>query len=61
MANTSLVFRAPAARCPLPTRSPIAWIKRRARRLARAYDIERHEAVENAFMDWSLFNPTATL
>lgn len=34
-----------------------AWIKRRARRLMRAFQISRREAVANAWQDWSHFYP----
>lgn len=37
--------------------SAVAWIKRRARRLASAFDIPRHEAVANAWQDWTQFHP----
>lgn len=46
--------------CPRQTRSPLSWIKRRARCIAQFYQIERREAVQNAALDWSAFNPTAT-
>lgn len=39
--------------------SASAWIKRRARRLARAFQISRREAVANAWQDWTYFNPGA--
>lgn len=45
------------------TRSPahrLAWIKRRARRLALAFSIDRHLAVHSAAFDWSQFNPQST-
>lgn len=34
-----------------------AWIKRRARRLVRAFQIDRREAVATAWQDWSHFHP----
>lgn len=34
-----------------------AWIKRRARRLVRAFQITRREAVANAVIDWTDFCP----
>lgn len=33
------------------------WIKRRARSLQSAYVLSRREAVANAALDWSHFNP----
>lgn len=37
-------------------RTAAAWIRRRARRLARAFQLGRHEAVANAWQDWTYFN-----
>lgn len=37
--------------------SATAWIRRRARRLMRAFQISRREAVANAWLDWSHFHP----
>lgn len=34
-----------------------AWVKRRARRLVRAFQITRREAVANAVIDWLRFRP----
>ena len=50
-ARASLYLSAP--------RRPLTWIKRRARRLARAFQINRREAVANAWQDWTYFNPGA--
>lgn len=41
------------------SRSPQAWIRRRARRLARAYNLSRREAIKNAIIDYSHFQPGA--
>jgi hypothetical protein len=38
---------------------PLSWVKRRARRLALVYRISRRDAVANAAIDWSHFNPTS--
>lgn len=40
-------------------RSPINWVRRRARRLQRCFHVNRHEAVLNAWQDWAAFNPLA--
>lgn len=45
------------AQRPLAQRNPLAWIKRRARRLARAFNLTRREAVHCAAIDWSHFMP----
>ena len=37
-----------------------AWIKRRARRLVKAFQISRREAVANAWQDWAQFHPNTT-
>lgn len=34
-----------------------AWVKRRARRLLRAFQITRREAVAYALLDWIHFRP----
>lgn len=44
-----------------PSRSPASWIRRRARRLARAYNLSRRAAIKNAIVDWMHFNPGALL
>lgn len=44
-------------RPPVAHPSASAWIKRRARRLVRAFHISRREAVANAWLDWSHFYP----
>ncbi len=44
-------------RPPITHLSASAWIKRRARRLVRAFQISRREAVANAWMDWMHFYP----
>lgn len=41
------------------SRSPQAWIRRRARRLARAYNLTQREALKNAIIDWAHFQPGA--
>lgn len=59
MANEIIFKRALAA--PLsPARTRLTWIKRRARCIALAYQIDRREAVANAALDWHSFNPTTT-
>lgn len=35
----------------------LGWIKRRARRLIGFYQVNRHEAVVTARLDWALFQP----
>lgn len=35
----------------------LAWIKRRARRLASGFGITRRDAVANAFLDYASFHP----
>lgn len=47
-------------RTPVTHLSASAWIKRRARRLVRAFQISRREAVASAVTDWFMFNPTPT-
>lgn len=51
-------------RAPLAPRSPsinrLSWIKRRARCIALAFQVNRREAVASAAGDWFMFNPTAT-
>lgn len=42
-------------RTPATHLSASAWIKRRARRLVRAFQISRSEAVANAWLDWTHF------
>lgn len=50
-----------ASLAPLsPTRPRLSWIIRRARCMAQFYKISRREAVANAALDWTHFNPTAT-
>lgn len=44
-------------RPPIARQSASAWIKRRARRLVRAFHISRREAIANAWQDWSHFYP----
>jgi hypothetical protein len=44
-------------RPPATHQSAGAWIKRRARRLVRAFQISRREAVANAGIDWTDFRP----
>jgi hypothetical protein len=45
----------------MPTNSPpvtrLAWIKRRARRLACAFGITRRDALANAWQDWTHLYP----
>lgn len=60
MANHLAPTRVRTPHCTFFTQKPLSWIKRRARRLALAYAIERHEAVAAAALDWAHFNPTAT-
>lgn len=48
-----------ATRRPFSSRSPQAWIRRRARRLARAFRLSHREALECAIDDWNAFNPRA--
>lgn len=55
MAAQSLGARASAR--AFPSRSPQAWIRRRARRLAHAYNLSRREALKNAIIDYSHFQP----
>lgn len=50
--------RAPTSN-PTTHRSAPAWIRRRARRLARAFQLSRRDAVANAWHDWTRFNPGA--
>lgn len=45
------------SRAPVAHQSASAWIKRRARRLVRAFHISRREAVANAWQDWLHFYP----
>lgn len=40
--------------------SRLTWIKRRARCIALAFQVNRSEAVVSAAGDWHLFNPNAT-
>ena len=51
-------------RAPFAPRSPsntrLSWIKRRARCIALAFQVNRREAVASAAGDWLMFNPTAT-
>jgi hypothetical protein len=51
-------------RAPFAPRSPsiarLSWIKRRARCIALAFQVNRREAVASAAVDWFMFNPTAT-
>lgn len=61
MADTLAPAPVRASRRPYSSRSPSAWIRRRARRLARAYNLSRREAVKNAIIDWTHFNPGAIL
>lgn len=42
-------------------RSPLNWVRRRARRLQRFYAISRREAVDNAWQDWGMFHPRAVV
>ena len=58
MADTLASSCARASRCPLRPQTPLSWIKRRARSLARFYAIGRSDAVASAANDWTLFNPT---
>jgi len=37
------------------TRSPQAWVRRRARRLVRAYNLSPREAIRTALIDWTHF------
>lgn len=60
MADSLASSGARASRCPLRPHTHLSWIKRRARSLAQAYQITRREAVANARLDWSHFNPCAT-
>ena len=39
---------------------PLSWIKRRARRLERAYAMSRRDALLNARIDWTHFHPATT-
>lgn len=39
------------------TRQPGLWLRRRARRLARFYDIDRREALRAALLDRRCFMP----
>lgn len=61
MADSRLLPSIPArASSPLyrsAQRRPLTWIKRRARRLQRAFLISRPEAVEAACSDWVHFQP----
>lgn len=34
---------------------PYQWIARRARRIARFYNVDRREAIEYAWCDWKMF------
>ena len=38
------------------TRSRLNWIRRRARRLMHFFNVSRHVAVQEAFVDWDHFN-----
>lgn len=40
-------------------RSPLNWVRRRARRLQNFYAISRREAVDNAWQDWGMLHPRA--
>lgn len=61
MADSRLLPSIPArASSPLyrsAQNRPLTWIKRRARRLQRAFLISRPEAVEAACSDWVHFQP----
>ena len=59
MADFLASASASASRCPLRPQTPLSWIKRRARSLARFYAISRSEAVASAAHDWTVFNPAA--
>lgn len=61
MANTiaSAGTHAPQSPSPVSPTQPLAWIKRRAKRLAAAYRISRHDAVTNAAIDWSHLHPAS--
>lgn len=41
------------------SRSPLNWVRRRARRLEHFYSVTRREAVSSAWHDWASFNPIA--
>ncbi|TXT37429.1 MAG: hypothetical protein FD135_3605 [Comamonadaceae bacterium] len=43
-----------------PSNARLSWIKRRARCIAMAFQVNRREAVASAAGDWHMFNPTAT-
>ena len=49
-------FVAVATLNELNCRNARSWIRRRARRLARAFQLSRREAVANAWQDWTHFN-----
>lgn len=61
MANTlaSAGTHVPQSPSPVSPTQPLAWIKRRAKRLVVAYRISRRDAVVNAAIDWSHFNPAS--
>ena len=53
-----MAAQSPAALALRPAnRTPLAWIRRRARRLEKAYNLNRWEAVHSAAIDWSHFMP----
>ena len=55
-----IVFKLALAASLSPTRTRLTWIKRRARCIALAFQVNRSEAVVSAAGDWHLFNPNAT-
>jgi hypothetical protein len=61
MADTLASAGANALRRSLPSSAhPLSWIKRRARRLQRAFAITRRSALVNARVDWSHFHTATT-
>lgn len=58
--SSKIIFKRALAAPLSPTRTRLSWIIRRARCMAQFYKISRREAVVNAALDWTHFNPTAT-
>lgn len=55
-----IVFTRAASKPHTPSIVRLSWIKRRARCIALAFQVNRREAVASAAGDWFMFNPTAT-
>lgn len=60
MANKKIVFTRAQFAPRSPSNARLSWIKRRARCIALAFQVNRREAVASAAGDWHMFNPTST-